>query len=175
MWEPILQFARSSAVMRCVKIVEHPNETYSFAAIDQATGEVPLRLADRTALVVLCGPLAIQDDTQAASLRLSSDLPPQRMGERHRGRRSGKPARRRLGGATKYTRAGGLDHHRATGPSTIEPANRQKLQTSPIRHQSSGKIEHDATAHEPSAANPKPTVVCIAFVVPLSALMTIRR
>jgi hypothetical protein len=117
MWEPILQFARSSAVMRCVKIVEHPNETYSFAAIDQATGEVPLRLADRTALVVLCGRLgwAIHDDTQAASLRHSADLPPQRMSERHRGRRSGKQARRRLGGATKYTSARKRRSSRAAG------------------------------------------------------------
>ena len=99
------------------RAIKNPHETYSFAAIDQVTGEVPLRLADRTALVVLCGRLgwAIQDDTQAASLRQSADLPPQRMGERHRGRRSGKPARRRLGGATKYTSARKRRSSRAAG------------------------------------------------------------
>jgi hypothetical protein len=40
--------------MRRIKIVENANETYSFAAIDQQTGEVPLRLADRTTLLALC-------------------------------------------------------------------------------------------------------------------------
>jgi hypothetical protein len=34
--ETPLRFERSLAVMRCVKIVERPNETYAFAAIDQA-------------------------------------------------------------------------------------------------------------------------------------------
>src|SRR5437763_12131279 len=34
-------------VMRRVPIVEKPNETYSYAAVDQQTGDVPLRLSDR--------------------------------------------------------------------------------------------------------------------------------
>jgi hypothetical protein len=41
-------------VMRRVQIVEKPNETYSYIAVDQQTGEVPLRLSDRHALVALC-------------------------------------------------------------------------------------------------------------------------
>jgi hypothetical protein len=40
--------------MRRVQIVEKPNETYSYAAVDQQTGEVLLRLRDRHALVALC-------------------------------------------------------------------------------------------------------------------------
>jgi hypothetical protein len=42
-----IPFARSLAAMRCVWIIEGPNETYPFAAIDQATGEFPLQLAPR--------------------------------------------------------------------------------------------------------------------------------
>jgi hypothetical protein len=92
--------------MRCVKIIERPNETYPFAAIDQATGEVPLQLADRAALVALCGRLGwtIQDDSQPADVPRGADLP-QPISERHRDRRPAKPARHRVGGATKYTRA----------------------------------------------------------------------
>jgi hypothetical protein len=89
--------------MRCVKILERPNETYPFAAVDQTTGEVPLQLADRTALVALCGRLgwAIQDDSQPAEVSRGADLP-QHISER---RRLAKPAKHRLGGATKYTSA----------------------------------------------------------------------
>jgi hypothetical protein len=32
--------------MRRVKIIERPNETYTFAAIDQQTGEIPLQLTE---------------------------------------------------------------------------------------------------------------------------------
>jgi hypothetical protein len=41
-------------VMRRVHIVEKLNETYSYTAVDQQTGEVPLRLSDRKAGVVAC-------------------------------------------------------------------------------------------------------------------------
>jgi hypothetical protein len=44
---------RSLAVMRHVKIIERPNKTYPFAAIDQQTGEIPLRLTERGDLVAL--------------------------------------------------------------------------------------------------------------------------
>jgi hypothetical protein len=50
----IYLFVRSLAVMRHVKIIERPNETYPFAAIDQQTGEIPLRLTERGDLVALC-------------------------------------------------------------------------------------------------------------------------
>jgi hypothetical protein len=33
--------------MRHIKIVERRGETYSYAAVDQKTGEIPLRLSDR--------------------------------------------------------------------------------------------------------------------------------
>jgi hypothetical protein len=101
-----MRFARFPADMRCVKIVERPNETYPFAAIDQATGEVPLRLTDRAALVALCGRLgwAVQNDSQPAGTPRSADLL-QRAGERHRAHRPHNPVRHRLGGATKYTSA----------------------------------------------------------------------
>jgi hypothetical protein len=90
--------------MRCVKILERPNEIYPFA-VDQTTGEVPLQLADRTALVALCGRLgwAIQDDSQPADISRGADLF-QRI-ERRRDSRLAKPAKHRLGGATKYTSA----------------------------------------------------------------------
>jgi hypothetical protein len=63
--------------MRCVKIVESPNKTYGFAAIDQQTGEVPLRLPDRTALLALCTRLgwAVQDDSQSAGVPRSGSPP----------------------------------------------------------------------------------------------------
>jgi hypothetical protein len=62
--------------MRCVKIVERPSETYVFAAIDQATGEVSLQLTDRAALVALCRRLgwSIQDDSVPASAPHGIDL-----------------------------------------------------------------------------------------------------
>ena len=40
--------------MRRVRIVERPGETYTYAAVDRETGEVPLQLADRAALIALC-------------------------------------------------------------------------------------------------------------------------
>lgn len=40
--------------MRRVKIIERPRETYSYAAVDQQTGEIPLRLSERADLVALC-------------------------------------------------------------------------------------------------------------------------
>ena len=39
--------------MRRVKIIERPRETYSYAAVDQQTGEIPLRLSERADLVAL--------------------------------------------------------------------------------------------------------------------------
>jgi hypothetical protein len=51
----ILVRASCSGFVMCrVLIVGKPNETYSYAAVDQQTGEVPLRLTDRHALVALC-------------------------------------------------------------------------------------------------------------------------
>ena len=97
----ICLFVRSLAVMRHVKIIERPNETYPFAAIDQQTGEIPLRLAERGDLVALCDRLGwvVQEGAPR-----SADLS-QRIGERHRAHRPGNPVRHRLGGATKYTSA----------------------------------------------------------------------
>jgi hypothetical protein len=117
-WEPILRFARSLAVMRRVKIIERPNETYLFAAIDQATGEVPLQLADRAALVAICGRLGwtIQDDSQPNGIPRAADSS-QPISERHRARRPAKPVRHRLGGATKYTSARKRRSSRAVGSS----------------------------------------------------------
>ena len=40
--------------MRRVRIIERAGETYTYAAVDRETGEVPLQLADRAALVALC-------------------------------------------------------------------------------------------------------------------------
>ena len=44
------------------------NETYSYAAVDQQTGEVPLRLSDRHALVALCQRLgwAVEEKSKLA-------------------------------------------------------------------------------------------------------------
>jgi hypothetical protein len=92
--------------MRRVKIIERPNETYTFAAIDQQTGEIPLQLTERGDLVALCGRLGwvVQEDSQSAGAARTADLP-QRIGERHRARRPGDRVRHRQGGATKYTSA----------------------------------------------------------------------
>jgi len=40
--------------MRRVRIVDEPDKTYAYAAIDQRTGEIPLRHHDRTELIALC-------------------------------------------------------------------------------------------------------------------------
>jgi hypothetical protein len=55
-WEPLIGpdvFSRD-CTMRRVRIIERAGETYTYAALDQETGEVPLQLADRAALVALC-------------------------------------------------------------------------------------------------------------------------
>jgi hypothetical protein len=102
----ICLFVRSLAVMRHVKIIESPNETYPFAAIDQQTGEIPLRLTERDDLVALCDRLGwvVQEDSQSAGAARAADLP-QRIGERYRARRPGNRVRHRQGGATKFTSA----------------------------------------------------------------------
>ena len=40
--------------MRRVRIVDEPDKTYAYAAVDQRTGEIPLRHHDRTELIALC-------------------------------------------------------------------------------------------------------------------------
>ena len=40
--------------MRRVRIVDEPDNTYAYAAIDRQTGEIPLRHHDRTELIALC-------------------------------------------------------------------------------------------------------------------------
>lgn len=84
--------------MRRVRIIERTGETYIYAAVDRDTGEVPLQLTDRAALVALCGRLgwAIHDEKRADEPRDER----QRTGQHHRAHR-----RRRVGGSTKYTSA----------------------------------------------------------------------
>jgi hypothetical protein len=55
--------------MRHIKIVERRGETYSYAAVDQKTGEIPLRLSDRATLIALCGRLwwAVHEESKFAS------------------------------------------------------------------------------------------------------------
>jgi len=84
--------------MRRVQIVEKPNETYSYAAVDRQNGEVLLRLSDRHALVALCQRLGWAVEEKSESAR--ETRPTQRTRERrrtHQGR-----ARPRVGGATKF-------------------------------------------------------------------------
>jgi len=80
--------------MRRVRIIERAGETYTYAAVDRETGEVPLQLADRAALVALCERLGwvIHEEKRAGG--------PPRTGERHRSH-----PRRRVGGSSKYTSA----------------------------------------------------------------------
>jgi hypothetical protein len=40
--------------MRSVKIIDEPDNTYPYAAIDRQTEEIPLRHHDRTELIALC-------------------------------------------------------------------------------------------------------------------------
>jgi hypothetical protein len=84
-------------VMRFVKIIEKPNEIYAFAAVDLETGEAPLRLSDRDALVALCRRFgwAVQGESNALE-------------ESPTGLRQPKPrsrARHRVGGGTKFISA----------------------------------------------------------------------
>ena len=66
--------------MRRVRIVERPGETYTYAAVDRETGEVPLQLADRAALIALCERLgwAVHEEMRADKPREER----QRIGER---------------------------------------------------------------------------------------------
>ena len=68
--------------MRRVRIVERPGETYTYAAVDRETGEVPLQLADRAALIALCERLgwAVHEETRTDKPREER----QRIGELHR-------------------------------------------------------------------------------------------
>ena len=83
--------------MRRVRIIERAGETYTYAAVDRETGEVPLQLADRTALVALCERLgwAVHEKKRAGPRDAR-----QRTNERHRSH-----PRRRVGGSSKYTSA----------------------------------------------------------------------
>ena len=40
--------------MRRVRIIDEPDNTYPYAAIDRRTGEIPLRHHDRMELIALC-------------------------------------------------------------------------------------------------------------------------
>ena len=86
--------------MRHIKIVERRGETYSYAAVDQKTGEIPLRLSDRATLIALCGRLgwAVHEASKFASQAGAPNMQ-QRAATRHTTRRH------RLGGASKYTSA----------------------------------------------------------------------
>jgi hypothetical protein len=81
--------------MRRVRITERAGETYTYAAVDRETGEVPLQLADRAALVALWGG-AVHEAKRAGGPRDER----QRTAERHRGH-----PRRRVGGHSNYTSA----------------------------------------------------------------------
>ena len=85
-------------IMRRVRIIERAGETYTYAAVDRETGEVPLQLADRAALVALCERLGwvIHEEKRAGGPRDER----QPTGERHRTH-----PRRRVGGSSKYTGA----------------------------------------------------------------------
>lgn len=86
--------------MRCIKIVERLGETYPYAAVDQKTGEILLRLPDRATLIALCGRLgwAVHEESKSASQVCAADVQ-QRAAAGHTTRRH------RLGGASKYTSA----------------------------------------------------------------------
>lgn len=99
-WEPPIDpdvFSRD-CTMRRVRIIERAGETYTYAAVDRETGEVPLQLADRAALVALCERLGwvIHEEKRAGGPRDER----QRTGERHRSH-----PRRRVGGSSKYISA----------------------------------------------------------------------
>jgi hypothetical protein len=99
--------------MRRVKIIERAGEIYPYAAVDQQTGEVPLRLSDRAALVALCHRLgwAVDEETDREGVSYH-----QRTDDHRRARRCG-GARRRVGGASSFTserkrkRVRGLEAH----------------------------------------------------------------
>jgi hypothetical protein len=57
--------------MRCVKIVQQPNKTYPYAAVDQQTGGVVLRHHDEVALIGLCRRLEwnVDDAEQEREMR----------------------------------------------------------------------------------------------------------
>jgi hypothetical protein len=84
--------------MRHISIVERLGDIYSFAAVDQATGEIPLKLPDRATLVALCVRLGwtVDDDAKSAG-KAGPILQP---------RSARRIPRHRLGGASAYTSSG---------------------------------------------------------------------
>jgi len=98
--------------MRRVRIVERAGETYAYAAVDRETGEVPLQLVDRAALVALCERLgwAVHEEKRSGPPRDAR----QRTDERHRMR-----PRRRVGGSSKYTSARKRQRDRTLGAPSI--------------------------------------------------------
>ena len=105
--------------MRRVRIIERAGEIYSYAAVDRETGEVPLQLADRAALVALCERLgwAIQEKKRANKPR---DGRP-RTGGRHRSH-----PRRRVGGSSKYISARKRQRDGTSGTRSATPLTDQR-------------------------------------------------
>ena len=100
--------------MRRVRIIERAGETYTYAAVDRETGEVPLQLADRAALVALCERLgwAVHEEKRAGGPRDAR----QRTNERHRTH-----PRRRVGGSSKYTSARKRQRDQYLGDASAGP------------------------------------------------------
>ncbi len=81
--------------MRLVKIVTRAAEVYRYAAVDQATGDIPLQLSDRDALVALCQRLGWTIQAE----KPWGETPP--VVDKRKQRRWGR-VRTRVGGATKF-------------------------------------------------------------------------
>jgi hypothetical protein len=89
--------------MRNVQIVDCPDGSYRYAAVDRQTGDFLLRLSDRAALLALCYRLNWVLHEQAKprkESRAGAPDSPKRTSEQRWSRR-----KHRAGGATKYTNA----------------------------------------------------------------------
>jgi hypothetical protein len=81
--------------MRCIKIITRANAVYRYAAVDQQTGDIPLQLSDRPALVALCQRLGWTIQGEKSSVENSAGV------DKRKQRRWGR-VRARVGGATKF-------------------------------------------------------------------------
>lgn len=83
--------------MRQVSIIESPESSYRYAAVDRQTGDVLLRLSDPTALAALCHRLEwVVHEGPRSKGSPSADSRERNQWGRHRGR---------VGGFTNYTSA----------------------------------------------------------------------
>jgi len=102
-----LAFCRWEHVMRSIRIIDEPNNTYAYAAVDRRTGEIPLRHHDRTELIALCRRLEwrIEEAEQDARSGRRTNRRRERQVERSLSRSAKLPASSRTNKPARVMRA----------------------------------------------------------------------